>query len=581
MDGFSRPASRGTMSRSGLRTASLRTGNANAVNYQGVGLNTNVNVADRPVTQHGMGGMRVGTAGPKRQVQDTSYYISLLRNKCTEISAEVKKLKKENDRFQADNNSYVKYERQYEDLIKVVRNLEGNLADYNLAMDKARDSTDPDDVRAYQQQLAHRNKQEKHQVDAIFMERQNCENAIRSFEEKMDKMRKMEEYKVSQLSEHDRARYMQLAQENQHLNHALESRRNELESVLKRVRQGEAALENDHLREDHKSLSRQLDSLRQEKENLETELETSKLSPEEARARLLEKVKDDNQKIQELGKQIDDAEEECREKRRQINEVQSEVDERRGGTGGAAGDAQKYAALEERDKEMTRFLETFEEQMVQELEEQKRAQKMIVGLLEHTSRHLAHSENLPSEEQYTEMKDTLTFKKKQLESSASTMEQLEKELEKRRGELEKINTLDEKIEVELKSLTERIETMKNEMTQFVKIDEMRTQAEYTRSELEALSQYYKKRRSNMRSQVSLVKQKHDKRKAMLTDNETARMLEGLEQKLRSHEQNIYHLNEFIIEKELETNFQSEREECGRIIDDLNAFHIEQAAHQAF
>jgi len=230
---------------------------------------------------------------------------------------------------------------------------------------------------------------------------------------------------------------------------------------------------------------------------------------------------------------------------------------------------------------MTRFLETFEEQMVQELEEQKRAQKMIVGLLEHTSRHLAHSENLPSEEQYTEMKDTLTFKKKQLESSASTMEQLEKELEKRRGELEKINTLDEKIEVELKSLTERIETMKNEMTQFVKIDEMRTQAEYTRSELEALSQDYKKRRSNMRSQVSLVKQKHDKRKAMLTDNETARMLEGLEQKLRSHEQNIYHLNEFIIEKELETNFQSEREECGRIIDDLNAFHIEQAAHQAF
>ncbi|GBG27578.1 Intraflagellar transport protein 74-like [Hondaea fermentalgiana] len=582
MDSYGRPSSRGGVSRSGLRTGNLRTGNANAVNYQGVGLNTNVNVADRPVTQHGMGGMRVGTAGPKRQVQDTSYYITLLRNKCTEISAETKKLKKESDRFQADNSSYMKYERQYEDLIKLVRNLEGNLADHNLAMDKARDSTDPEDVRAYQQQLAHRNKQEKQQVDAIFMERQNCDAAIRSYEEKMDKMRKMEEYKVSQLNEDDRSRYMQLAAESQSLGRAVENRRNELESVLKRVRQGEAALDNDHLREDFKQLSRQLDGLRREKENLETELETSKLTPEEARARLLDKVKQDNQKIQDLGKQIDDAEDECRDKRRQIAEVQAELDERKSGGGaGGASEAQKYAALEERDREMSEFLDTFEEQMVRELEEQKRAQKMVVGLLEHTSRHLAQSENLPSEEQYSEMKDALTFKKRQLESSASTMEQLEKELEKRRGELEKINTLDEKIEVELKSLTERIAVMKSEMVQFVKIDELREQADATREELLELRAGYQRRRDHMRSQVARVKQKHDKRKNMLADNETARMIEGLEQKLRHYEQNIFHLMEFITEKELETDFQSEREECGRFIDDLNALHIEQAANQAF
>ncbi len=34
---------------------------------------------------------------------------------------------------------------------------------------------------------------------------------------------------------------------------------------------------------------------------------------------------------------------------------------------------------------------------------------------------------------------------------------------------------------------------------------------------------------------------------------------------------------FSLEKEVETNFQSEREECGRIIDELNALHIQAAA----
>lgn len=47
--------------------------------YTGVGLNTNIQVQDRPVTQQGMKGMRPGSAGPGRQVQDVSYWTGVLR----------------------------------------------------------------------------------------------------------------------------------------------------------------------------------------------------------------------------------------------------------------------------------------------------------------------------------------------------------------------------------------------------------------------------------------------------------------------------------------------------------------------
>ena len=69
----------------------------------------------------------------------------------------------------------MKYERRYEELIKVVRALEGELADYNLAMDKARARTDPEDVVHYKNKLADMNMQVKQQVDHIFLERQRRE----------------------------------------------------------------------------------------------------------------------------------------------------------------------------------------------------------------------------------------------------------------------------------------------------------------------------------------------------------------------------------------------------------------------
>jgi intraflagellar transport protein 74 len=130
-----------------------------------------VQVTDRPVTQQGISGMRPQSAGPGRQVQDVTYFVGLLRNKITEITKEVAKLKGDIEQCNKDNATYtavgyriafsgvawdfppvsgvlwitldwiMQLERQYETLIKTVRSLEGDLADYNLAMDKSRTGT--------------------------------------------------------------------------------------------------------------------------------------------------------------------------------------------------------------------------------------------------------------------------------------------------------------------------------------------------------------------------------------------------------------------------------------------------------
>ena len=64
-------------------------------NYQGVGYNTKVTAIDRPVTNHGMSGIKVVNQGPGRQIYDRSYYFNLLKNKNNDINNEIDKMKSE------------------------------------------------------------------------------------------------------------------------------------------------------------------------------------------------------------------------------------------------------------------------------------------------------------------------------------------------------------------------------------------------------------------------------------------------------------------------------------------------------
>lgn len=62
-------------------TTAMRQGTAarREANYSGVGQNTKVNVVDRPMTNHGVGGMKTAAQGPGRQIYDRTYYMNLLK----------------------------------------------------------------------------------------------------------------------------------------------------------------------------------------------------------------------------------------------------------------------------------------------------------------------------------------------------------------------------------------------------------------------------------------------------------------------------------------------------------------------
>merc|ERR1719326_1923762 len=184
----------------------------------GVGMMTDVKVTDRPMTQQGVMGMKTGSLGPGRQIYDKSYYMAELRKKISELTNELQKFNKEIGDIQNDSNLYATYEKRYDQLIRTVQNLEGDLADYNLALDKQRTDTRPEEVQHMYFLLKGQNDQQRQDLDAIFLEKKHHEEEIRKIEEEISMIRKQAEDRLNELHPDAREEYENLQEENSRLN---------------------------------------------------------------------------------------------------------------------------------------------------------------------------------------------------------------------------------------------------------------------------------------------------------------------------------------------------------------------------
>jgi intraflagellar transport protein 74 len=81
------------------------------------------------------------------------------------VQEETNKLKAKSEQINKDQQLYNKLEARLEELNNEVRQLEGQLADYNLALDKLRTNTRPEDVKNTYQHVKNNNEKLKLELD--------------------------------------------------------------------------------------------------------------------------------------------------------------------------------------------------------------------------------------------------------------------------------------------------------------------------------------------------------------------------------------------------------------------------------
>jgi intraflagellar transport protein 74 len=486
----------------------------------------------RPVTQQGLAAMRGSTPGGSgRMVQDASYFIAVIRAKVDEVLAEIGRMRGETGRSAKEGAVGVALERKYEAGVKEVRGLEGELADYNLAMDKARSNVELSEINGYFTAVKRRNEATTREMDAVFIERQERERGAARLEDAIKELHGAAEARIASLPASGRAEYKALAEASREHAGVIARLQAELEATNAEIENAEEVLRRDRSRDEYAVLEKRVAALVREKAGLEVEMETTRLDPASAREKLLAKVREDNARLQALDRQRKDVDEANEAKRRVVADLAADIEERKG----EAGDSAKYEQLFKRDQEMTEFNDRFPDAKAREIAEARALGDAIVALLEHISEGVEREGAMPSVAQAEEMKEDLVDKRRELVASETTADRLQEELSLRRTELDKIAQLDSKIASELAGLDGRMAAMRADLARFSDAASLRRESEGRKVALAEQAAASRARRDAARPAVQAASAEYERMRGLVARDSQATALEAVEGKVKAAE----------------------------------------------
>uniref|UniRef100_H2LGU6 Intraflagellar transport 74 n=1 Tax=Oryzias latipes TaxID=8090 RepID=H2LGU6_ORYLA len=507
-----------------------------------------IKVTDRPVTQQGLSGMKTGIKGPQRQVLDKSYYLGLLRSKINELTTETSKLHKEIDNYNQENSVYLCYEKRAEDLAAEIKDLQGQLADHNMLVDKLNTNTEMEEIISDYSILKAQNDSEAQSIDNIFTERREREEQIKAIEEEIKKERQIADRVVQSMPTAKQEKYFSMAATNEQLLQELTVLQEKQDNLLTRVEDYEEELSHSQIKQEVVRLHEMLSVMETKRDAMEEE-QKSMCSPKEEREKLFQQVKEDNQEIASMERQF-------------VFPLMRECQ-------------QKFKELKRKEEEINQFIESFDEAKAEELQKQRQTQESIILLLEHCSRNTLRLRQVDAvtASELKNMQEVLVSKETDVVQSESTARGLTAESRRLQQDLEKVQQLDGKITSELSGLQEQVSSMESELHTYRDLDALKLTGEDRKKKLLEERALLSQRRDSFTQLLEEINSKYKDLKTKLQENETHTQLANLEKKWQHLEKNNFVMKEFIASKTRESDFALVAKNVSQQLADYNSMLI--------
>ncbi|XP_034028734.1 intraflagellar transport protein 74 homolog [Thalassophryne amazonica] len=532
-------------------------------------LSAQFKVTDRPMTQQGLSGMKTSMKGPQRQILDKSYYLGLLRSKMSELTTETSKLHKEVENYNQENSVYLSFEKRAEGLAKELKDLQGQLADYNMLVDKFNTNTEMEEMIDDFNILKVHNDSMAESMYSIFTQRTEKEEAIKAVEEEIRRERQVADEVVKAMSPAKQEKYFSMTATNKELLQNLSVLQKELDILLTRKEDYEAELSHSQIKQEMVRYHDKLSLLEEKRDTMEAEYKNVG-SPQEERERLFKQVKEDNQEISSMERQLVETRDRTSRITEEIRQLEQDLEDTNGES------HQKYKELKKKLEEIDRFLESFEEVKAQEEENMTQTQGNIVSLLEHCSRNMLRLRHVGTVTA-TELKDiqqVLSNKELDVVQSENTTRGLTTEYQRLQHDLEKMQQLEGKISTDLSALQEHVSTMETELITYRDLDTLKYTAEEKKKKLQQQHVSLMQRRDALRQLLQEMNQKYETLKTKLQENVTHTELTNLERRWQHLEQNNFVMKEFIASKSQESDYSSVAKNVMQQVSEYNKSLIE-------
>ncbi len=410
--------------------------------------------------------------------------------------------------------------------------------------------------------MAEKNRQTGQELDRVFMQRKQRENDTVKVEEEIESIYRSIQQRINEMEPDKLRSYNDLHNKQKELQDRCMQCENKLTEINNRIRHLEADDKSNIARKEYSNLERQYQSLLKDANALQEELEIASMDPKDAHNAFVSRVNEFKSKTKSLSDKVVHQREENARSRRELDDLDNNQED-------DAGDTAKYELLVQRDKEMTAFMDKFEDTRGNLLNDQHDARQLIVALLEHISRGVEDSASMPSQQVMNDMENTKNFKEKNLATAQRTMESLQAEKRKREKEVNLLKESEPKLRKELENLQEGMTRMRAEMKDFEDVAGMRDMFDNTKKTLIDQRLSYQKRRDAMRQQVQSASMEHEAAKRALSSHDTARELDDIEKRLKHYERSIFEIREFVSSKSRETDYEAVKGKCLKIVDSIN------------
>ena len=543
-------------SRAGMRVPTAQR-QINEESIKSIGFTTNTKVIDRAVSRQGLTGAISGSGGQKieRKIQDKSYFLTLLKTRISDITNEIVKMNDKIGEINSDLTKYGALNKEYEILSKEVQDLEGELADYNLAGDKYRSNMRAEDIEEVYNKIKLYNKKKMDESDNLFLDKAKIMEQIGEIEQELNKVQQLIEQKLLDLDPEQKNEYESIKEENQNYVLQIYQLREEMAELNSQLIEGENALRNNPNKMEAHKLKDLINLLKRKKEELELQTNESGLSIDELKQRLMAKAKEQTIEKNNIDKKIPDTKKLIEANKKAIFEIEEEMKSQQKNDNTKAVDS-----IAEKDKEISAFIENHENIKRTHYKEIRAKEEIILSLLNNISEKIGMGET--PLEGGSGLRERIKEKKEMIEKSENTLEEAKAKYEELVIKLQRLDKLDETLKKDIENYKEKLQRINNDINnKFDKVDEQKDFLKRDTERKKKLLVYLNQNKENYNKLLTSLILKNRTKNRQLEDNDIYKRLHELEVKMQNNENTIYSLQSYIDSKSNENQYGNLLKEC--------------------
>ncbi|EFN80669.1 intraflagellar transport protein 74 homolog [Harpegnathos saltator] len=523
----------------------------------------NVSILDRPITQHGIAGVRPGTTRGlpmTRQIQDKRYYEGLLQLKIRELTQEVGTIMKDIDTQNKEKATFLHYDKRAKSLAAELTTLQAELADYNLVVDKMTLDVDKGTIEQEAKELELMNERRTAEVERLFEQRKQMEQRLHKMEKDIENEKKRTEHLIESMDPQTKEKYDDLSRQKTDLQEQAQQMQRELDQLSKEQAHLEEQIALSQVKQEAVKLQVRIIEAEEKRDRLREE-ERRRLSPEDEKEQLLQRIKHDNTDIAATEAQI-------AEKERKVSELELELEQLETDMEDNQSEKQvKYKELRKREETMEQFMLTYEQNKQEEIEKLEKLKRDIVDKLAAVANGVANNEYLTEAEEMAVLRDKFSYNDYEVTHHDDDFDSLKKDYATMQQTFNKMRILEEKLQLESKQMKEKLKKQQSELIILEDLDGLKTRNELKRDELIVEREGLVSEETIREDELKSLQTEYDEIKEKLEKYEVYPEINSLEDKLAKLKADNKEIKEFMNKEKERVNYEPLKEKAFKLIND--------------